>query len=220
MSTKGGHREHPEVSAAIPEISSRMRAGDATGAARDAVRLASSHPDDARIHDLASTALALIASRDLARTHAARALELSPSDPALVARCASVLQRAGEPERALLSVERALRARRLVDENRRLSEQLVEARGERERLVDLLGRSAAMQKVFRHVTRVADSTATVFVTGENSSSSRARRWCSIPSSTRPEETNIIANHWWAVEFEGCNSRARRKRRSDSSRSKS
>ncbi len=71
-----------------------------------------------------------------------------------------------ERDELLLAVERALRARRLVDENRRLSEALVEARGERERLVDLIGRSAAMQKVFRHVQRVADATATVLVTGE------------------------------------------------------
>jgi DNA-binding NtrC family response regulator len=72
-----------------------------------------------------------------------------------------------EREELLLSVERALRARRLVAENQRLSEALVEARGERERLVDLVGRSAAIQKVFRHVSRVADSSATVLVTGES-----------------------------------------------------
>ena len=72
-----------------------------------------------------------------------------------------------ERDELLLAVERALRSRRLLDENRRLTEALVEARGERERLVDLLGRSAAMQKVFRHVARVADATATVLVTGEH-----------------------------------------------------
>ncbi|MEZ6013598.1 MAG: sigma-54 dependent transcriptional regulator [Planctomycetota bacterium] len=72
-----------------------------------------------------------------------------------------------ERDELLLAVERALRSRRLVDENRRLNEALVEARGERERLVDLVGRSGAIQKVFRHVSRVADSSATVLVTGES-----------------------------------------------------
>jgi len=72
-----------------------------------------------------------------------------------------------ERDELLLSVERTLRARRLLDENRRLEAALVEARGERERLVDLVGRSAAIQRVFRHVTRVADSSATVLVTGES-----------------------------------------------------
>lgn len=91
-------------------LSARLRSGDARGVAVDAIKLARDHDDDARIHDLASTALALIAARDAALVHARRAIELLPTDPALVARCVSVLQRAGEPGEALSAIERAMYA--------------------------------------------------------------------------------------------------------------
>ena len=111
MSTKGaGHRDHPEVTAALGGLSARLRSGDARGVAVDSVKLARAHDDDARIHDIASTALAMIASRDRAHEHALRAIELLPTDPGLVARCVSVLQRAGDPGTALSAVERAMYA--------------------------------------------------------------------------------------------------------------
>lgn len=63
----------------------------------------------------------------------------------------------------LLAVERTLRARRLENENRRLAEEV----GDRDRLVDLIGRSPSMQKVFRRVEKLAGTEATVLLGGES-----------------------------------------------------
>lgn len=63
----------------------------------------------------------------------------------------------------LLAVEKALRSRRLEGENRRLSAEL----GERDRLVDLVGKAPAMQKLFRKVEKIAGTEATVLLTGES-----------------------------------------------------
>jgi len=68
-----------------------------------------------------------------------------------------------ERETLLLAVERGLRARRLVDENRRLNEQL----SERDRLVDMVGRAPGMQQVYSALQRVADTDVTVLLTGES-----------------------------------------------------
>ena len=68
-----------------------------------------------------------------------------------------------ERQALLLSVERSLRARRLQDENRRLSEAL----GERDRLVDLVGRAPTMQHLYREMEKVAGTDATVLITGES-----------------------------------------------------
>jgi two-component system NtrC family response regulator len=63
----------------------------------------------------------------------------------------------------LLAVQRTLRARELERENRRLAAEVAE----RDRLVDLVGRSAAMQAVFRRVEKLAGTEATVLLTGES-----------------------------------------------------
>jgi DNA-binding NtrC family response regulator len=63
----------------------------------------------------------------------------------------------------LLAVQRALERTRLVDENRRLREEL---RG-RFRVENLIGAHGSMQEVFRIVHKVARSTATVLVYGES-----------------------------------------------------
>jgi two-component system NtrC family response regulator len=63
----------------------------------------------------------------------------------------------------LLAVQRTLRSRELLRENRRLTEEVAE----RDRLVDLVGRSAAMQAVFRRVEKLAGTEATVLLTGES-----------------------------------------------------
>jgi DNA-binding NtrC family response regulator len=63
----------------------------------------------------------------------------------------------------LVAIERTLRGRRLARENRRLAQEL----GERDRLVDLLGRSAAMQRLFARVERLAPTDATILLTGES-----------------------------------------------------
>ncbi|MEM7248733.1 MAG: sigma-54 dependent transcriptional regulator [Acidobacteriota bacterium] len=87
-------------------------------------------------------------------SHAVEALRLGADD---------YLAKPFEREGLLLSVERTLRARRLADENRRLTEEL----GEREQLVDLVGRSPAMQQVFRRLEKLAGTEATVLLTGES-----------------------------------------------------
>lgn len=63
----------------------------------------------------------------------------------------------------LLAVERTLRARRLADENRRLSEEV----RDRDRLVDLVGKSPSMAKLYRQVEKLAGTDATVLLAGES-----------------------------------------------------
>jgi two-component system NtrC family response regulator len=63
----------------------------------------------------------------------------------------------------LLAVERTLKARRLAEENRRLNQAL----GERDRLVELMGRTPAMQTVYRQIERLAATDATVLFSGES-----------------------------------------------------
>ena len=63
----------------------------------------------------------------------------------------------------LLAVERTLRTRRLLDANKRLEAEL----GDRDRLLDLLGRSPAMQVVYRQLQRVAPTDTTVLLSGES-----------------------------------------------------
>ena len=63
----------------------------------------------------------------------------------------------------LLAVERTLRARRLADENRRLSEEV----RDRDRLVDLVGKSPSMERLYRQVEKLAGTDATVLLAGES-----------------------------------------------------
>ena len=68
-----------------------------------------------------------------------------------------------ERQALLLAVDKALRTRALREENKRLSDAL----GERERLVDLVGRAPAMQRLYRQIERLAATDATVLVSGES-----------------------------------------------------
>jgi two-component system NtrC family response regulator len=68
-----------------------------------------------------------------------------------------------ERQALLLAVERTLERRRLARENRRLAAEI----GERDRLVDLLGRSTAMRRLFDRVERLAATDATILLTGES-----------------------------------------------------
>ena len=68
-----------------------------------------------------------------------------------------------ERQALLLAIDKALRSRRLEDENRRLAEAL----GERDRLVDLVGSAPSMQRLFRQVEKLAGTDATVLLTGES-----------------------------------------------------
>jgi DNA-binding NtrC family response regulator len=68
-----------------------------------------------------------------------------------------------ERQALLLAVDKALRTRALREENQRLSKEL----GERDRLVDLIGRAPAMQKLYRQIERLAATDATVLIGGES-----------------------------------------------------
>ena len=86
--------------------------------------------------------------------HAVRAVQAGADD---------YLAKPFERPALLLAVEKALRSRRLEGENRRLSAEL----GERDRLVDLVGKAPVMQRLFRRVEKIAGTEATVLLTGES-----------------------------------------------------
>ncbi len=68
-----------------------------------------------------------------------------------------------ERQALLLTVEKALKARALSAENQRLSERL----GEREKLVDLVGKAPSMQLLYRRIEKIAGTEATVLISGES-----------------------------------------------------
>ncbi len=68
-----------------------------------------------------------------------------------------------ERQGLLLSIDKVLQKRRLLDENLRLAEALAE----RERLVDLLGSAPSMQQLFRRLEKIAGTEATVLLSGES-----------------------------------------------------
>lgn len=63
----------------------------------------------------------------------------------------------------LICVEKILKASELRRQNLRLNHAL----SEQQRLVDLVGSSANMQKVFERIERVSNTTATILITGES-----------------------------------------------------
>ncbi|MCB9378976.1 MAG: sigma-54-dependent Fis family transcriptional regulator [Holophagales bacterium] len=63
----------------------------------------------------------------------------------------------------LLALERVLKSRRLERENQALAREL----GLRDRLVDLVGGSAAMRRLYDRVERLAGTRATILLTGES-----------------------------------------------------
>jgi len=68
-----------------------------------------------------------------------------------------------ESQALILAIERTLKARRLADENRRLTQAL----SERDHLVDMVGRAPAMQQLFRRLEKIAATEATVLLGGES-----------------------------------------------------
>ncbi len=96
------------VSQKLPGLMRRFQAGDHAGVAAELVALAKDAPNDGRVFDMLSTAQAMLAQRELAVSNARKALELLGDQPQVVARCASVLQRAGEYDESLTHIERAL----------------------------------------------------------------------------------------------------------------
>ena len=63
----------------------------------------------------------------------------------------------------LLTIDKALKAKSLRQQNQKLSEQL----SEQQNLVDLIGHAPCMQKVFERIRRVSNTDATVLITGES-----------------------------------------------------
>lgn len=96
------------VTQQLPALGAQMQRGDHAGAASVIQQLLKDAPSDGRLYDLLSTCQAMLAQREPAASNAKKALELLSDDPSTVARCAAVLQRAGEYEAALLHVERIL----------------------------------------------------------------------------------------------------------------
>jgi DNA-binding NtrC family response regulator len=88
----------------------------------------------------------------------------------------------------VLRIERALRHRELSREIRRLSSVEVQPR-----LGDMVGESAAMQGVYDRVTRVAESDATVLVTGETGTGKELVARALHAGSARPHGPFVAVN---------------------------
>lgn len=86
-----------------------------------------------------------------------------------------------------LAVERTLERRSLARENRRLAEEI----GARDRLIDLVGRSAAMQRLFARVERLASTQATILLTGESGTGKELAARALHDSSKRKEKPFVI-----------------------------
>ncbi len=94
-----------------------------------------------------------------------------------------------ERQALLLALERTLRGRRLLDENRRLSEALEE----RDQLVDLVGQAPSMQSLFRRVEKVAGTDATVLLTGESGTGKELAARALHSLSRRKEKAFVAVN---------------------------
>ncbi len=68
-----------------------------------------------------------------------------------------------ERQALLLAVDKALRTRALREENRRLSADL----DARERMIELIGKAPAMQRLYRQIEKLAPTEATVLIQGES-----------------------------------------------------
>jgi two-component system NtrC family response regulator len=111
-----------------------------------------------------------------------------------------------ERQALTLALTRTLERRRLARENLRLAAEI----GERDRLVDLLGRSAAMQALFARVEKLAATHATVLLTGESGtgkelaaralhqlSPRHARPFVAVNCAAIPE--NLLESEFFGVE---------------------
>ena len=94
-----------------------------------------------------------------------------------------------ERQALLLAVDKALRARALREENRRLNDAL----GEREQLVDLIGRAPAMQRLYRQIQRLAPTDATVLVQGESGTGKELVARALHRLSRRAEQAFVAVN---------------------------
>ncbi len=111
-----------------------------------------------------------------------------------------------ERQALLIALARTLERRRLARENRRLAEEI----GERDRLVELVGRSAVMQKLYAGVQKLAATHATVLLTGESGTGKElaaralhqlsprsARPFVAVNCAAIPE--NLLESEFFGVE---------------------
>ncbi|MBY5922055.1 sigma-54-dependent transcriptional regulator [Ferrimonas balearica] len=86
--------------------------------------------------------------------HAVNAIQLGADD---------YLAKPFQRQELMLAIDKVSRARRLREDNAALSAQL----SEQERLVDLVGHSAPMQRVYQRIQRISQASATVLIQGES-----------------------------------------------------
>ncbi len=86
--------------------------------------------------------------------HAVSAIQLGADD---------YLAKPFQRQELMLAIDKVSRARRLREDNAALSAQL----SEQERLVDLVGHSAPMQRVYQRIQRISQASATVLIQGES-----------------------------------------------------
>ena len=92
-------------------------------------------------------------------------------------------------EALLLAIEKAYQARQLVTENRRLTAEL----GARDQLVDLVGSSASMERLFRRVEKIAGTDVTVLLTGESGTGKELTARALHALSKRSEKPFVAVN---------------------------
>ncbi len=89
----------------------------------------------------------------------------------------------------LLTIEKALRSKKLRQQNNNLAQQL----GEQQSLVDLIGHAPCMQKVFDRIKRIANTDATVLITGESGTGKELAARALQQLSTRKSNAFISVN---------------------------
>ena len=94
-----------------------------------------------------------------------------------------------EAQALRLAIDRTLSRRRLERENRRLAAEI----GERDQLVDLIGRSAAMHTLFARVLRLAGTQATILLTGESGTGKELAARALHQLSTRSAKPFVAVN---------------------------
>lgn len=94
-----------------------------------------------------------------------------------------------ERQALLMAVDKVLASKRLRSENRRLTEAL----GERDRLVDLVGGSPSMQRLYQRVEKLAGTEATVLLTGESGTGKELASRALHALSRRAERPFVAVN---------------------------
>lgn len=89
----------------------------------------------------------------------------------------------------LLTIDKALRAKRLRGENKNLSDQL----SEQKQLVGLVGKTPSMQAVYQRIDKVSSTNATVLILGESGTGKELAARALHDSSTRSNEKFIAIN---------------------------